>query len=574
VTSLKRSGTCDPRVASSAFAHASSHEAFLRQLWAERREHRWDATSEASPLRAAVERYVSALTERTSRIDRLLSHGLFVPHERQVSAVMRALRWQPDGLAAMLIGALTNCKILVVSSDTALPPALISAAIALLFPLEYPGVVVPLLPRSLHPDPATLINENVAPFLIGCDAELAADIEPYSDDLLVVDLDRGSVRWPTPDTYEQWLRSPVAQRLVTALRAYADSDDELSLAGIRAGCLRFVLDLVDLDDGALSNSAHPADRSCAAQWRLCGRLIDDVLTAARDVSLAEGSELDEHELQRNAQLCRAAYVRELCASEPLGARSGRDSNLPLLRDAYASTACSEHLSVPYPERVKLPEAQWLHWRRLGAQFECSVHEHYASTLIAQELIARELRAKGVALHDEPVAAHGDDWPQPAPFTAPSVEVVTDFCDAFDAPVVGELIACAPCVLHDRAAAAGLAGTSASLTCAPELAGVLLSGRLYVTDSHLCFEAAGELEQRKDVVALAQVAQLKLQHFESGITVSTVSGFELRMLAIHRAASLHALIAELIKVRANGGVIEARPGQARRLLASQWAPNAD
>lgn len=530
-----------------------SHEAFLRQLWAQRGEHRW-ALAAGGGLHEAICRYVDALAECAPAVERLLSHGLHLPHSQQLSPALRALRWNPEALACVLIGALTNRKVLVVSSDSALPPALIGCAISLLFPLEYPGVVVPLLPHSLHPDPATLVNDNVAPFLIGVDAELAAEIEPYSDDLTVVNLDSGEVRCPTPDPYEQWLRAPVAERLVSALRAHADSDDELSLGGIRIGCLRFVLDVVDLDDGALPNSAHPADRACAAQWRLAGRLIESLLGEARALERT-GAELDEAELERQAQLCRAAYVRELCSSEPVGARSGRDSNLPLLRDAFGSTACSEYMSEPVGSRPRLPEPQWLHWRRLGGQFECSVHEHTAGVLLAEAAIVRALRSRGVALASSPAPAHADDWPSPAPFAAPAVEVVTEFCDAFDTAAVGELVACAPCVLVDGnpASAAALGGTSAALAGASELRGTLVSGRLYLTDSHLCFQSAGELAPRKEAIPLAQVAVLQMREVEGGILARTASGVQLWLTAIHRADALHALVAQLVDARANHGL---------------------
>lgn len=554
-----------------AAAAARSHESFLRQLWAQRHEHRWDL-AEGKGLREAVRLYIDALTECAPAVERLLSHGLHMPHERQLSAMLRALRWQPEALACVLIGALTNRKVLVVSSDASLPPALIGCAVSLLFPLEYPGVVVPLLPASLHPDPATLINDNVAPFLIGVDAGLAAEIEPYSDDLTVVNLDSGEVRCPTPDPYESWLRAPVAERLVTALRAHADSDDELSLAGVRIGCLRFVLDIVDLDDGALPNSAHPADRACAAQWRLAGRLIEDLLSAAREIERS-GAELDEAELQRQAQLCRAAYVRELCNSETLGARSGRDSNLPLLRDAFGSTACSEYMSQPVGARPRLPESQWLHWRRLGGQFDCSVHEHTAGVLLGQAAIMSALRERGVALAPAPAPAHADDWPLPAPFAAPSVEVNTEFCDAFDTAAVGELVACAPCVLvdEDPASTAGLGGTPASLAGAPGLRGNLVSGRLYVSESHLCFQSAGELAPRKDVLPLAQVAVLELREAEGGILVRTASGIQLRLSAIHRADALHALLAELVDARANHG-LEPQPAAGLPVgVAARYTP---
>ncbi|KAJ1631839.1 hypothetical protein T492DRAFT_993355 [Pavlovales sp. CCMP2436] len=537
------------------------HEAFLRQLWVTRNAHRWD-TAAGSPLHAALGGYVRALEARAESADRVCANGLLVPHEAQLPAALRALRWQHEALAALLVGALTNQKMLVVSSDCALPPALIGTVVALLFPLEYPGVVVPLLPRSLHPDPATLINDNVAPFLIGVDAELAGEIAPYADDLLVVDLDTGVVRWPSPDPFEAWLRAPAAERLVASLRAHADSDDDLSAAGLRAGALKFVLDVVDLDDGALANSAHPADRTCAAQWRLAGRLIEDLLAAAHEVPRA-GGELDASDVARQAQLCRAAYVRELCASEPLGARSGRDSNLPLLRDAYGSTACTEFLSVPVGERARLPEPQWLHWRRLGGQFECAVHEHVAGSRLALARLAAGLRADGVALAPAPVAAHADDWPTPAPFAPSSVEVISNFCDSFDAPAVGELVASAPCVLLDAHAAGGIGGTPAALAGgAAELGGTLISGRLYVTETHLCFQSAGELAPCKDVLALAQVAELAASELEGGLTVRTTSGIELRLLAVHRVGALHALVAALIDARANLGAeaeVAPRPG---------------
>lgn len=555
-----RRATCAPA--------ARRHEDFLRQLWAERREHRWH-TAAGGALSESIVRYVRELDACTPAIERLFAHGLHLPHLRQLPAVLRALRWRPEALVSVLLGALTNRKVLVVSSDASLPAALIGCVTCLLFPLEYPGVVVPLLPASLHPDPATLINENVAPFLIGVDAELAAAIAPFSDDLTVVDLDSGEVRSPSPDPFEAWLRAPVCERLIGALRTYAFSDDELSPAAIRIGCLRFVLDVVDLDDGALPNSAHPADRVCAAQWRLAGRLIDDLLGAAREVERS-GAELDEEALQRQAQLCRAAYVRELLLSEPLGARPGRDSNLPLLRDVFSSTACSEYMSKPLHARARLAEPHWLHWRRLGAQFDCSVREHTAGVLLGESDIARALRARGVALARRRAPAHGSDWPTAAPFAPPSVEVVTAFCDAFDSVAVGELVACAPCVLVDEdggVATSALGGTPAALAGAAGVRGSLVSGQLYLTDSHACFQSAGELAPRKIVLPLAQTAALELREDEGGLLMCTVGGLRLRLAAIHRVGALHALVAELVDARANYGQRAHAPGRVAHGIAA-------
>lgn len=570
----------------------------MRQLWLERHEHRWDVSSDATPLCARLDRFVRACAEHGALCERAAAPGLPLTHS--LAPVLHALRWQPEALGALVLCALTNRKALVVSADASLPPALIHLVTELVYPLEYPGVVVPFLPRSLHPEPGTLINDNVAPFLIGCDAELAKEMAPLSDELLVVDLDGGGVRYPAPDPYDAWLQAPAAERLVTALRAHAYSPDELSAPGVRAACLRFVLDIVDLDDGALPNSAHPADRACAAQWRLLSRLADEVQEAVRH---AAAGELEPSVLDAQAALCKAAYVKQLLGSEPVGGGGRRDSNLPLVREALGSTACAEYLSVPPAARRRLPEPQWLHWRRLGGQLDHAVREHMAARLSALALLADALARAGVALARTRAPAFASDVSERAggaradvaalggdgivfvsagggggggggasacgggAFPEPSVDEVTAFCEAFDSPAVGELVAYAECAMHVGAAEPGadaaavaasaaaaadsLAGTPAALAGVPELGGAFVSCSLFVSGTHLCFETRSAVgAARKEVLALGQITTLELRELDDSISVRSATGAHFRLVGIERAAALHALIAECIGARAS------------------------
>lgn len=522
------------------------HGAFLRGLWAERGNHKWDEAT----FRQRLAAYQAALQGEERALAQCLGHGLLLPH--RLSTVCSALSWDPVTLAGLLLLALTNGKVVIHSNDVGLPPVVVDSVLALLHPLEYPGVVIPFLPDALHPDPGTLINDNVAPFFIGCSAALASRVSPVAEDTAVVDLDAGTVRWPQDGIVEALLGCPSAARLVTSLRQHAVAGGRASASGVRAACLRFVLDVVDLEDGCLANSPDAMDRACALRWRLLVRLSSEARTALAECSAGT---LPEADVDGLLQLCRAAYARRLCDVGSGQRAVGRARDLTLVSACLAGTAATEYLSVPPRERTPLAEPQWLHWRRLGMQFPCAVLEHMVALDAVVAGACRRVAAAGVplGLDDEPAAMPEDARRLGAPFCGlpkPTAQELAAFARSFDTPAVGQpVVVVAGALLVGASQAMAFAGTAVgrvvrASAASPEGRTVLVAVTVFITRTHLCIEAQSPASGgRRDAVPLSRATAVHLLPTEDGVALSLAAGDPIRILGLECPRGVQQAVSE-------------------------------
>ena len=171
------------------------------------------AARRLSDLLAAASR---ALSESTLELEWLTSHPLWLPVP--LAPLFKALRWEPAEAAYLLMALLTDQKVVLHSTDTALLFCACEALKALVSPLEYRAVYIPLLPAPLMSadEVRTLLVDCSTPYLIGIDSALLASLwggdskQPSAsasasappvalqDYSVVVDLDAGTQPQPQP----------------------------------------------------------------------------------------------------------------------------------------------------------------------------------------------------------------------------------------------------------------------------------------------------------------------------------------------------------------------------------------
>ena len=139
---------------------------------------------------------------------------------------------------------------------------------ALVTPLEYRAVYIPLLPASLMSldEVGTLLADCSTPYLIGCESALLANLGaagvgtgtppaallPLS---VVVDLDSGTVHHPSATSWFRATAPPVISLCRELSRCMGDVT-QFREAAAQAACLRFVVDTVNINQGFLARS-HP-----------------------------------------------------------------------------------------------------------------------------------------------------------------------------------------------------------------------------------------------------------------------------------------------------------------------------
>ena len=117
-----------------------------------------------------------ALSESKLELEWLTSHPLWLPVP--LAPLFKALRWEPAEAAYLLMALLTDHKVLLHSTDTALLFCACEALKSLVSPLEYRAVYIPLLPSPLMSadEVRTLLVDCSTPYLIGIDSALLASL--------------------------------------------------------------------------------------------------------------------------------------------------------------------------------------------------------------------------------------------------------------------------------------------------------------------------------------------------------------------------------------------------------------
>ena len=141
---------------------------------------------------------------------------------------------------------------------------------ALMVPLTYSSLYIPYLPATLlrPSDAITLLNDSTQPYLIGTHSSLLQTLvgngEVLAPELVVADLDRAELRPCTAhDSFPANVAmltafAPPAATLLARLQACV-SPERFDEVAVQAACMQFLADMLNLHDGALSDSKHGGD---------------------------------------------------------------------------------------------------------------------------------------------------------------------------------------------------------------------------------------------------------------------------------------------------------------------------
>ena len=171
-----------------------------------------------------------------------------------LAPLFKALRWEPAEAAYLLVALLTDQKVVLHSTDSALLFCACEALKALISPLEYRAVYIPLLPSPLmSPDEVrTLLVDCSTPYLIGIDSSLLGSLwqtdpkQPLAsasppaalqDTAVVVNLDAGTVFHPPTTAWFRATHAPVLS-LVRELSGCMGDVTQLKQVAVQAACLR------------------------------------------------------------------------------------------------------------------------------------------------------------------------------------------------------------------------------------------------------------------------------------------------------------------------------------------------
>lgn len=233
-------------------------------------------TTSASPtLSSLLERTADVLQNGEQELEWLTSHPLWLP--TPLAPLFKALRWQPAEVAYLIGAILTDQKVLLHSEDAHKLYMSTCALKALITPLEYSAVFIPLLPQHLMSaeEASVLLGDCSTPYLIGCETALLHSLGGgLPCHAAVVDLDAGSVRH-APST--EWFdaRRPPFTSLISELQRCMGAGSAFKPLRTQAACLRFVVDLLNIKTGFLALSKAPADADALSRVALLERMADE-----------------------------------------------------------------------------------------------------------------------------------------------------------------------------------------------------------------------------------------------------------------------------------------------------------
>ena len=167
----------------------------------------------------------------------------------------------------LLCALLTDQKVLLHATDPSVLLPAAQALRALMVPLTYSSLYIPYLPATLlrPSDAITLLNDSTQPYLIGTHSSLLQTLvgngEVLAPELVVADLDRAELRPCTAhDSFPANVAmltafAPPAATLLARLQACV-SPERFDEVAVQAACMQFLADMLNLHDGALSDSKH------------------------------------------------------------------------------------------------------------------------------------------------------------------------------------------------------------------------------------------------------------------------------------------------------------------------------
>ena len=320
------------------------------------------------PLRALTHvcrRSIVMLRKREQDLRWLVGNPFWLP--APLEPLFSRLSWSVPDVAYLLASCLTDHKVLLIGSDPTVLLPCAQALRALLAPLGFSSTYIPYLPATLlsPSDAHTLLCDSTSPFLVGTHVSLhqtiAADGQTLSDELVVADLDRGVVT-PSASPHSDFFPTSIAGLgqmappvggLIKALHPHV-SADHFDEGAVQAACLQFVADLLNIGDGALTDSSHPTDLAAKATWQILRDFEEDVrLRCERDSDTKPHVKLLKAKLTDGlsaslASVCQKVNLAGGLAQQPEVAKSAFTRSGSLSRTDRPS---SPFLSLVYASRA-------------------------------------------------------------------------------------------------------------------------------------------------------------------------------------------------------------------------------
>ena len=388
------------------------------------REALWPVAPEpAERLSALLLEAQVALCGSRQELEWLTQHPLWLP--TPLAPLFKALRWEPSEAAYLLLCLLTDQKVLLHSTDVSSLFCACEALKALITPLEYRAVYIPLLPASLMSldEVGTLLTDCSTPYLIGCETALLSKLGSAAPATLlplsvVVDLDAGTVHHPSATGWFKATAPPIISLCRELSRCMGDVM-QFREAAAQAACLRFVVNTLNLGAGFLSRSPAPADAEAASRLQLLGRYGDDLrkrCAAAgmeeRSVALlvqamhqsegallesicADASDAARRQAERAAQQQQAnggwgGVIGDIGTTVDSGPIVPPDC-CAQLRHVYASMSFREWWMEP--ARARSPEKlQWMQYRAKGIDLLEYVRENRSTLAMLERSVEERLHS--------------------------------------------------------------------------------------------------------------------------------------------------------------------------------------
>jgi hypothetical protein len=229
-----------------------------------------NAEARPEPLAALLSHTAEVLAQSEQELRWLTNHPLWLP--TALAPLFSSLRWQPAEIAYLLAALLSDQKVLLHSEDPHRLYHATCALKALISPLSYGHIFIPLLPTLLMSadEAEVLLVDCSTPYLIGCETSLLASFGTGAlpSTAVVVSLDRGIVRRaPGTDWFDA--RAPPFASLCAELQRCMGGGGQ-PFRGLRAqaACLRFVVDVINIPTGFLASSPSPCDADALSRFRL------------------------------------------------------------------------------------------------------------------------------------------------------------------------------------------------------------------------------------------------------------------------------------------------------------------
>ena len=229
-----------------------------------------NAEARPEPLAALLSHTAEVLAQSEQELRWLTNHPLWLP--TALAPLFSSLRWQPAEIAYLLAALLSDQKVLLHSEDPHRLYHATCALKALISPLSYGHIFIPLLPTLLMSadEAEVLLVDCSTPYLIGCETSLLASFGTGAlpSTAVVVSLDRGIVRRaPGTDWFDA--RAPPFASLCAELQRCMGGGGQ-PFRGLRAqaACLRFVVDVINIPTGFLASSPSPCDADALSRIRL------------------------------------------------------------------------------------------------------------------------------------------------------------------------------------------------------------------------------------------------------------------------------------------------------------------